>query len=133
MKKLKPFNLERALAGDTVVARDGRKVIALHYWEGLNHPYPVHVYLEDQLESHKRDYLLANIHKINGEASGMERSYDLFMAPKIQKLWLKVYINETCERYITSCAYSTKEELIQSTVTDEKFKIVEIEIEVECD
>jgi len=84
---MKPFNLERALAGDPVVTRDGRKVDALHLcpeWIG---------------ESTR---LLA---KVNGRAvylypAGTMFAHgnddnDLFMAPKVVKhqRWVNLYAN----------------------------------------
>lgn len=84
INKCKPFNLERALAGDKVVTRDGREVTEIHHFKSVTSMYEVFV-------------------SINGSvyACSKEGSYtfpeegrnDLFMAPITKRFeaWVSVY------------------------------------------
>ncbi len=74
---MKPFNLEKALAGEPVVTRDGRKVIEIYCFDfnGKNIATPVVAYIEqaDALECFDK----------NGKwLDYRESDEDLFMAPK---------------------------------------------------
>lgn len=85
---MKPFNLERAVAGDPLMTRDGRKVIDFHYFEKNSMKHPFYFHCENE------EYFLqaADIHgKIFFER---ESPYDLFMAPKVHTYWISIFKNE---------------------------------------
>jgi hypothetical protein len=78
-----PFSLERALAGDPVITRDGRKVIRFaHFTE--DEKWPIVFFVKG--ESGK---ISANP---EGEVTGFSKdNLDLFMAPKTRTVWVNLY------------------------------------------
>ena len=85
---MKPFNLEKALAGDPVVTRNGRPVTNIHRFNDLNHNRRLYGVIDGKLCSFLE----------NGRFSSYELSetdHDLFMAPKIVKKsgWVNIYPN----------------------------------------
>lgn len=83
MQNLKPFNLERALAGDPVVTRDGRPVTQLTYFRARNTTYKLIGVVDDDVESWSD----------RGEtwSKGGITNSDLFMAPKTRTVWVNLY------------------------------------------
>lgn len=94
---MKPFNLERALAGDKVVTRDGREVTQLTKFDCRNEPLVgvLDGILETWLE--------------NGKffGSGVYCDSDLFMAPKTVKRWVNFYDGHAYH-------YKTKDDAIEA-------------------
>jgi len=84
---LKPFNLEKALAGEPVVTRDGRKVTEIiHFKTAFNTLQNTVAVIDGHFYSFYE----------NGKCmSQWDSEFDLFMAPKIIKKsgWLNVYPN----------------------------------------
>lgn len=84
---LKPFNLEKALAGDPVVTRDGRKVTEIAHFKTFYNSQNIIAVLNGQFYSFFE----------NGQyiAQDQDTEFDLRMAPKIVKKsgWLNVYPN----------------------------------------
>lgn len=78
MTNLIPFNLERALAGDPVVTREGKQVAEIHYFKTVNSLYAV------------IDNLLISFYTCGNYSLNKEYPDDLFMAPKTKKLWIGV-------------------------------------------
>jgi hypothetical protein len=78
-----PFNLEQAIAGKTLITRDGRSVPQFfHITARLNDPTPIIAIIE------------GNTHKlnINGRASDFfDSNEDLFMAPEKKSIWVNIY------------------------------------------
>ncbi len=97
--KLIPFNLERALAGDPVVTRDGRKILEFAY-----------------LKTRKKFNLLALVEIVdNSELKAFdddgkfclhpkEPEYDLFMLPKTKKYYVHIY-RDSKYGNLSSCIY----------------------------
>ena len=88
-KKLKEFNLERALAGDPVVTRDRRKVIEIIALKRRKRNSIVAV-LEDIINDDNSDFDRISITCIEGRSCGGSE-YDLFMAPIKKKYYVNVY------------------------------------------
>jgi hypothetical protein len=85
---LKPFNLEKALAGDPVVTREGQQVTEIFLCKTANKTESSVVFV-----CNGKVYATT----VNGNFDGFASSHDLFMAPKIVKKsgWLNVYPNNT--------------------------------------
>ena len=117
--KCKPFDLERALAGDKVVTRDGREVTEIHQFKTLyNKINTVAVVISGNiyLFTEKGEY---NVNRSSG--------YDLFMAPKTNKFeaWVNVY------SYGIACVtYNSEREAIDCAGTN-YIKTIKIETEIE--
>lgn len=85
--KLKPFDLQKALAGDPVVTRDGRKVLKVaHFPECAGWEVAVHIEGDKNLTAMPQSgrYLA-------GRGKAGDSEYDLFMAPKQREVWVNIY------------------------------------------
>ena len=94
--KLKPFNLEKALAGEKVVTRDGREVTQLTKFDNVTDNEFILV-----------GVLCGSLHvfTIDGRFSaGEARPADLFMAPKMKTVYINYYSDTQ-----TAFQYSKKE------------------------
>ena len=77
---MKPFNLERALAGEPVITRDGRPVKIAGYNPDADIEYKICGWVDCEVESWRVDGLLS--------ASIKDAAIDLFMAPTERKEWI---------------------------------------------
>jgi hypothetical protein len=77
----KPFNLERALAGDPVVMRDGRPVTQITKFD---------IYGRRALHGVVEGHVISWFENGRYYSSG-ESSYDLLMAPKKRTVWVNMY------------------------------------------
>lgn len=118
-EKLKPFNLERAIAGDPVVTREGRKVLEIYYFKKIKHSQPVVCVLEDMEDC--RFYTTDGLYSLCGD---YVESLNLFMAPVKKKYYMGIEKLPGEYRYRTTSLYSHK-----GLVPHFLNKIVEIEIE----
>jgi hypothetical protein len=106
---MKPFNLERALAGDPVITRDGRPVTQLTLFTNTK-TYPLVGVVEGVIKAWKTNGKYFN---------GQEWSYDLFMPPVKREGWIIVRspdengIRKTSDMYPSpDVLYSHNPELI---------------------
>lgn len=102
---LKPFNLERALAGEPVVTRDGTETVKniIDCGFGSN---PVIVEFNDGDETHTYSRV-GKFYK-----HGTECRLDLFMAPVEKTVWVNVYQEEKGGIITGVSTYSTKKEAL---------------------
>ena len=83
---MKPFNLEKFIAGEPAVTRDGRKVIDWHYFKDAKN-YQISFMIEGD----------ADVFSATGEGVfyldkyNKQSEYDLFMEEKEVELWVNVY------------------------------------------
>lgn len=126
---MKPFNLEKALAGDPVVTRDGRIVKGVHY-----------DLLDIQLIALRgivyKPLICSATYIIGrwtsdgghwGENEGNDSFLDLFMSVKKVKRWLWIH-NENMDT--ASSLFNSKDELLQKIAYREHLgQIIEVEIE----
>jgi hypothetical protein len=124
--KLKPFDLERALAGDPVVTREWKKVLTIAHFPH-NHPRN-HVYA--QIEG---SFACDTFYSNGRNEIDIETEWDLFMAPKTKKLWIAVNktTNSNGNHWCLSTIELSKEDLIKSLIGMPlgNYHLVEIEIE----
>ena len=121
---MKPFNLERALAGDPVVTRDGQKIIEIIHFKKRN-KFPVLALFdyENTIKAYCENGIYCN------SLSECDNKYDLFMAPKTKKLWIAIEKAEHAKgSHFTSTAETDKEYLLKH-IDKKKYHIVEVEIE----
>ena len=79
---MKAFDLEKALAGEPVVTRDGRAVTQLHCFDVANdYLYPLYGVINGAIVQFR----------IHGKSEVAENPYDLFMAEP--ERWVNVYFN----------------------------------------
>ncbi len=80
------FDLEKALAGDKVVTRDGREVTQLHYFKGVDVGREC---IYGFLDGDVREYFDGGVYNVESN----ENANDLFMAPKQLSGFVNVYNN----------------------------------------
>lgn len=128
-KQHKPFDLQRALAGDKFARKlDMKEPTDWHYFKSCSFQYPIICSFEGELHSYATD----------GIYNCGLRTHDLVMLPKTKKLWLKVskkMIRGEGNFFLagTSNAYEYKSDLLEamSHLSDDDFYTVQIEIEVD--
>jgi len=122
--QLKPFNLERALAGDKVITRSGEHVPEIHYFKTTRYSrFPIVAVIEGHIRTFK----------INGEYSDhVNHSFDLFMATKKKKLYIAFkYIDYNGGKWASSFVYESLEEIKKNLLEhDPSWIIKEFEVEV---
>ena len=116
--KCKPFNLERALAGDKVVTRDGREVTEIYYFKTLPDAFPVASVIDGSL------------FRFNKEGRSLYRANDkdfLLMSPKTKKFeaWVNVYT------WGISCVTYDNKDQAESEDLENYVKTIKIETEIE--
>ena len=111
MTNLKPFNLEKALAGERVVTRDGKKVTELLGFGNASNPI-VCYYAEIDLYT---------THNLSGRHPD-DRELDLFMAPKVTTYWANVYKNPDCNEFITGNVFHSEAEAMYNATSEYKSK-----------
>jgi hypothetical protein len=98
---MKPFDLQKALAGEPVVTKQGDKIIQLHYFSNLGSEFKVIV--------HKEHSFSIDTYKINGMYGERESQLDLVM--EYQERWANIYWDDiSLKAYIGDIIYSTEEE-----------------------
>lgn len=114
MNNLKPFNLERALAGDEVCLEDGTPVTQLHLFEAEGTPYSLVGVSNGMIISFTEDG--------RSLSCGPSR---LFMKPKKRVVWVNLYGSSGA-----FYEYATEEEA-DTAATDQRFggKVFKIEWE----
>jgi hypothetical protein len=89
---MEKFNLERALAGEPVITRDGREVTRLVKFEADREGYPLMGVLDENVRSWTIDGRFATFSENSPK--------DLFMKPKENAIWVNVYKREDGSLYI---------------------------------
>lgn len=98
---MKPFNLQKALAGEPVVTRDGRKINDLHYFYTLTRDCKLYGVINNSI--------MAWTNEGHWLSTGVEQPEDLFMADK--ERWANLYWDDiSFKAYIGDTIYSTEEE-----------------------
>jgi len=116
---MKEFNLERALAGEPVVTRTGKKVTELHLFKNEALIQPLYGIIEGD-----DDVLQWTTFGIYSPTK--ETSWDLFMAGEKKSVWVNVYEKENGEIYIGN-NYSSKELAnTEHSPLNRKIKTIEI-------
>ena len=92
---LKPFNLEKALAGDPVVTRDGKKVTEIVRLKTVDN---IHCNIIGVVDGIPRHYEMDGVCNEGFVIPHLQ----LFMAPKIVKKsgWLNIYPNDKVGYYM---------------------------------
>lgn len=104
---MKPFNRERALAGDPVITRNGRKVAQIAYFPSAQN-------------FEKILFLIAGENIYHAYESGLNATNpdkDLFMAPKEIIVWMNIYPGTYSAKY-TAFAYATEKEANDQSVNN---------------
>ncbi len=119
INKCKPFDLERALAGDKVVTSGGVEVTEIQYFKTLVSGYPIFAVVSGVIQRFS----------ISGDWYYQDSAYNirLLMAPRTKRFeaWVNVY------RYGIACVtYNTKKEA-EEWAGEGHIKTIKIETEIE--
>lgn len=101
--RYKPFDLEKAKAGESVVTRDGQKVTILS--TELRGDRPIVAIVHGSHTDKVRTYL-----KNGRDYAGGESYLDLVMQQKETTKWFNIYFETTEGKYITSDLFDTEGE-----------------------
>jgi hypothetical protein len=82
---MKPFDLEKALAGEPVVTRDGQKIIDIHYFKYVKTKFPLVVHIENN--SSVDHYTIKGKWTEDFE----NEELDLFMYEPLIEMWVNLY------------------------------------------
>ena len=97
---MEPFDLERALAGEPVVTRDGREVTEIYFFKTFEGTYP----LVGIIDGEKCSYTTKG-----KNYSSKNSDFDLFMKPKVVEGWFNVYQDNEYGLIMSSSYPSEKE------------------------
>ena len=100
--ELEKFDLERALAGEPVITRDGREVTQLTLFNVENNIYPLYGVVNNTIVRWTSEGIY---YKFSEKDDG-----DLFMKPKVVERFYNVYCNETINHLLLGEGFRTKEE-----------------------
>ena len=118
INKCKPFDLERALAGDKVVTRDGREVTKIHQFKTVSSMYKIYCVVNGFVYAVSQEgvYCYSEVDK-----------KDLFMSPKTKKFetWVNVY------SYGIACVTYNSEREAKDCAGTNYIKTIKIETEIE--
>jgi hypothetical protein len=104
--KYKPFDLERALKGEKVITRNGRRVMEIYHFKYDISEWCVGVVLEGgNYLAYCKD---GTIMRPFSPASD-----DLFMAPVKREVWVNVYRNVTGNYYISGKTFKSSSEALE--------------------
>ncbi len=122
---MKPFNLERALAGDRVVTRNGLEVIELQYFKKRER-FKVLALIEVEVGEN------GEFKAYNDDGTfcqKMNAHYDLFMAPKVKTYYVNLYRDD--ELMVTGkiCFESEELCLAKRNLDLEYIKTISFELE----
>ena len=114
---MKPFNLERALAGDPVITRNGKEVTVLYLFKQEHVKHPV-LGVIDEYAIHwsKEGYR---------SSSCSPNEWDLFMAPEKKSIWVNVY-ESADDGNLFLMTLLSKEEALMGKVVGNYIKTIEI-------
>ena len=125
-KKLKPFNLAAAKAGQPVVTRDGRKARIVCFDLKRNDVKPLVVLIENTFDKEESISLYCQ----DGSYEDVSTSdFDLFMAPVMKEVWIALIEWENCQ-FTTHGPYNSQLEAfaapIESPLVYKSIKAVKV-------
>lgn len=106
MNNLKNFDLEKALAGETVITRDGRPVTEVYQFRSIS--------MGKSLAAVINGNILWFYKNACFFTDATPHQSDLFMAPTTVERWVNVYKDRDYFR-TQSYTYSTKEEAVKAS------------------
>ena len=117
-QKLKPFDLQAALAGKPVVTRDGIKVKEIHQFKTV--------------DGNRNIVAIVNGGMLSYEQNGkypFNSSNDLLMAPVMVKKWVNLYPAPIASPYEMVCFPYTSKEQADLDASSRRIACVEVEVE----
>lgn len=119
--KMKPFNLNRALAGHQVVTRDGTKVSEIFFFNTLLGQSPLVAVIHGRITCFSEH---GHYHSDHSQSD-----MDLFMQTNKKEVYIAIYQKEH-DRYATSSGFDSIDALEASLSHDKQFHIVKVEVDL---
>jgi hypothetical protein len=116
---MEKFNLERALAGEPVITRNGREVTQLVYFHDVIHKDCVYGVIGNQIKNWCIDGKF--FHDDPNEFKA-----DLFMKPKENAIWVNVYKREDGSLLVSSFTFESEAEAKELGMANNYLKTVKI-------
>jgi DNA-directed RNA polymerase subunit E'/Rpb7 len=101
---MEQFNLERALAGEPVITRDGKEVTQLVKFDAPAANYALRGVIDGEIKSWTSDGRFATFSENSPK--------DIFMKPKENAIWVNAYFGESGNLFIIG--FSSEEEAIKA-------------------
>lgn len=125
-KPYKPFDLEKALAGEKFARKyDLKEPEEWHYFNVKNEVYNLYVVFDGDLCCYTK----------TGKRVNDNEDHYLVMLPKpTKKLWIGINLHQIQAfppHYRTSFAYESKADLVQQAYVDTGYDLYEIEVEAD--
>lgn len=120
---MKPFDLERSLAGDPVVTRDGREIGEIYLFKSPEIRFPVFAEIKKCNEVYR--------YSKDGKFSTHESANDLLMAPKITRRWINIYKGIHGIIYAGSKLHESQELAINHAKIECPYLVTTIFVEIE--
>lgn len=114
----KPFDLERALAGDPVVTREGETILIV-FDSGLDVEYPLSAWIEGRIEPYG--------FRRNGRYTSNDEemsNFDLFMVPKKRTAWVNLPVGHKTYETEDDAKYGSKSR-------DTDYMVIAVPVEIE--
>ena len=127
---MKPFDLEKALAGEPVVTRNGKPVTELHCFKTAEGPYNVCAVVDGVVMVLTAKGVYYSVE----EGRVVEHSFDLFMAPTKRVGWVNIYLDGHADgwSHCGQVVYASEEEAKDNAYrTSCSTKIVTVKVEWE--
>lgn len=120
-EKYPNFNLEKALQGNPVVTRDGRKVTEIYHLKTISNQIAPVVAVIDGMTS---------LYRIDGTTENGYYFYTLCMAPLTIKKWVNLYLHKGNPDFgVVGKIYNSKESAeADRNFDDSRIACVEIEV-----
>ncbi len=99
---MKPFNLQKALAGEPVITREGKQVTEIHHFKTRNDKFNVIAIIDGYYRTFDE----------SGNYSLTDNSNDLFMKSQIVEYWVNVYKRE--EKLRVGASHLSQEDAIDN-------------------
>lgn len=109
---MKPFDLEKALAGEPVVTIDGKKIMQLHYFPNIKSIFKVMAHIENGFG--------VDTFTIDGKYSDDESIMDLFMAEP--ERWVNVYYSKAQDNVWASQFYESESEAKEHIISTSSYQ-----------
>jgi tellurite resistance-related uncharacterized protein len=116
---MKPFNLQKALAGEPVVTRDGNKVTEIHNFSTRHGEMTVFAIIEGC-------FLTFNNNGKHYSSEFVDSNFDLFMAEP--EAWINIYYSKVQEKIWNSVKYNSEEEAKENIVTTNSSYLTTVQI-----
>ncbi len=129
---MKPFDLEKALAGEPVITRDGKQIKEIIRFNNITDNELPKIYALIDDGTNIDNELVESFHDCGTWLLGTDSDHDLFMAQKTKKLYINLYRYPDGITVTDHHPYDTHDEALhfaENHRPEHFLKVIEVEIE----